>query len=165
MAEIDFSGWNMRQDEGYPFAQAVTDLSAKFPHYAPIIHAYDIDWEDSITGIIPQTVDIVRRLKQSGYRLVGLTNWNMDKFTLVKHKYDFFNLFEQIIVSGAVKLVKPDPAIYNLLLQQVSLTAADCLMIDNSSDNVQASRKLGFLTIHFTSPEQLEAELLRLNVL
>jgi 2-haloacid dehalogenase len=165
MAEIGFSAWNLRQDEGYPFAQAVTDLSARFPHYAPIIHAYDIHWEDSITGIIPQTVDLVRRLKQVGYRLVGLTNWNMDKFTLVRHKYDFFNLFEQIIVSGEVKLIKPDPAIYNLLLQQIGLTSADCLMIDDSADNVEASRKMGFLTIHFASPEQLAAELLRLNVL
>jgi 2-haloacid dehalogenase len=165
MDEIGFSEWNLRQDEGYPFAQAVTDLSEKFPQYAHIIRAYDVEWEDSITGIIPATVDLLYKLKDSGYSLYGLTNWNYDKFSLVRHKFGFFNVFDEIIVSGQVKLKKPDPAIYNLLLQKIHCLPQDCLMVDDSPTNVEASRKMGFVSIHFTSPEQLESELKRLNVL
>ncbi len=165
MDEIGFSEWNLQQDEGYPFAQAVTDLSEKFPQYAHIIRAYDVEWEDSITGIIPATVDLLYKLKDSGYSLYGLTNWNYDKFSLVRHKFGFFNVFNEIIVSGQVKLKKPDPAIYNLLLQKIHCSPQDCLMVDDSPTNVEASRKMGFVSIHFTSPEQLESELKRLNVL
>ncbi len=122
-------------------------------------------WEDSITGIIPGTVDLLHKLKDSGYPLYGLTNWNYDKFSLVRHKFGFFKLFDEIIVSGQVKLKKPDPAIYNLLLQKIHCSPQECLMVDDSPTNVEASRKMGFVSIHFTSPEQLESELKRLNVL
>jgi 2-haloacid dehalogenase len=165
MVEIGFSEWNLRQDEGYPFEQAVTDLSARFPQYAHIIRAYDVDWEKSITGIVPETVALLRQLKAAGYRVVGLTNWNHAKFTLVRHKFEFFNLFEDIIVSGEVKLIKPDPAIYRLLLERIKLPAEACLMIDDSAGNVEASRQMGFKAIHFISPELLEGELHRLEVL
>jgi 2-haloacid dehalogenase len=165
MAEIGFHEWNLKQDEGYPFSQAVIDLSARFPQYAQIINAYDADWEDSITGIIPETVNLLHSLKMAGYHLYGLTNWNYDKFSLVRHKYEFFNLFEKIIVSGEVKLVKPDPAIYNLLLHKIHLTPQECLIVDDSATNVEASRKMGFPAIHFTTAAQLEAELRRLSVL
>jgi 2-haloacid dehalogenase len=165
MTEIGFSEWNLRQDEGYPFDQAVADLSAEFPQYAQIIRAYDVEWEKSITGIIPETVTLLRRLKSVGYRLIGLTNWNHAKFTLVRHKFEFFSLFEEIVVSGEVKLVKPDPAIYELTLNKIGLRAEECLMIDDSKVNVEASRELGFTAIHFTSAVELEAELKKQNVL
>ncbi len=54
---------NLSQDKGYPFAQAVKDLSKQFPHYAHLIQAYDEEWEESITGIIPGTVEILKELK------------------------------------------------------------------------------------------------------
>ena len=165
MAEIGFSEWNLKQDEGFPFAQAVTELSAQFPQYAHIIRAYDVLWEDSITGIIPQTVELLHKLKAAGYPLYGLTNWNSEKFSLVRHKYDFFKLFDEIVVSGEVKLIKPDPAIYRLLLQKINLSPDACLIIDDSATNVEESRKMGFVGLHFTSSEQLESELRRLNVL
>ena len=165
MVEVGFSAWNLRQDEGYSFDQAVMDLSAQFPQYAHIIRAYDVEWEASITGIIPETVDLVRRLKVAGYHLYGLTNWNHAKFNLVRHKYEFFNLFEEIIVSGEVKLIKPDPAIYKLLLDKVHLTPPDCLMIDDSASNIDACREMGFVCLHFTSAGKLETDLHSLEVL
>jgi 2-haloacid dehalogenase len=165
MVEIGFMEWNLRQDEGYPFEQAVVDLSAQFPQYAHIIKAYDTEWEQSITGIVPETVDLLRRLKAAGNHLYGLTNWNHAKFTLVRHKFEFFSLFEEIVISGEVKLAKPDPAIYRLLLGKIGLSAQDCLMVDDTVRNVEASRKLGFETIHYLSPDQLEAEFKRLGVL
>lgn len=165
MAEINFSAWNLKQDEGYPFGQAVDDLSTQFPQYAHIIRAYDVYWEESITGTIPGTVDLLHRLKAVGYPLYGLTNWSYEKFSLVRHKFGFFNLFDDIVVSGEVKLIKPDPAIYRLLLKRIDRRAEECLMIDDYATNVEASRKLGFVSYQFTSPENLESELHRLKVL
>ncbi len=165
MQEIGFSEWNRQQDAGYPFKQAVIDLSTRFPQYARIIQAYDVDWEESITGIVPGTVELVRKLKEKGFPLYGLTNWNLDKFSLVRRKYDFLDLFDEIIVSGEIRMAKPDPEIYHFLLDRIHRLPGECLMIDDSLANIETARKIGFPTIHFSSAERLEKELLNLNIL
>jgi 2-haloacid dehalogenase len=165
LAEIDFSGWNLAQDKGYPFAQAVTDLSAKFPQYANLIRAYDVDWEQSITGVIPETVKLIYRLKTAGYLLYGLTNWSSEKFTLVRHKYEVFDIFEEILVSGEVKLIKPDPAIFRLLLGKIGRQPDECLLVDDSMKNIETANKMGFVTHHFSSPAQLELALYSMHIL
>jgi 2-haloacid dehalogenase len=164
LAEIGFTAWNLSQDKGYPFAQAVTDLSAQFPQYAHLIRAYDVEWEESITGIVPETVEILHKLKSAGGRLYGLTNWSAEKFSIVRHKYPVFDLFEDIVVSGEVKLIKPDPAIFQFLLQKIQRKPEECLLVDDSIKNVEAAQKLGFSTIHFTSPAQLEHELHQVGI-
>jgi 2-haloacid dehalogenase len=165
LAEINFDDWNLSQDKGYPFRKAVSELSAQFPQYAPLIHAYDAEWEKSITGIIPETVEILFRLKAAGYRLYGLTNWSAEKFAIVRHKYTFFKLFEDIIVSGEVKLIKPDPAIFSLMLQKIHLKPEECLLVDDSVKNTETAQMMGFATHHFTSSARLEVELRQRGIL
>jgi 2-haloacid dehalogenase len=165
LTEINFTAWNLSQDKGVPFAKGVMQLSAQFPQYAHLIRAYDEDWEESITGLIPETVEILQKLKMAGYRLYGLTNWSAEKFSLIKEKYEAFNLFEDIVVSGEVSLVKPDPAIFHLLLQKIHRQPDECLLIDDSLENIEAAQKMGFVTHHFTSPAGLEAELQQSDIL
>jgi HAD superfamily hydrolase (TIGR01509 family) len=165
LIEIDFHNWNLSQDKGYPFALAVTDLSTQFPQYAHLIQAYDREWETSITGIVPGSVETLYKLKSAGYRLYGLTNWSAEKFSIVRRKYHFFDLFEDIIVSGEVSLVKPDPAIYQLLLHKIYLKSFECLMVDDSLDNINMARRLGFLIHHFTSSDNLELYLRKSGIL
>ena len=164
LTEINFSAWNLEQDKGYPFKQAVVELSAQFPQYAHLIQAYDEEWEESITGTIPGTVALLHRLKAAGYLLYGLTNWSVEKFSIVRHKYAFFDLFDDIIVSGEVKLAKPDPAIFQLLLRKINRLPQDCLLIDDSPKNIEVAREMGFVSVLFATPENLETELFRLNV-
>jgi 2-haloacid dehalogenase len=165
LVEINFNEWNLSQDKGYPFAQAVAELSSKFPQYAHLIRAYDLEWEESIMGLIPETIEILHKLKAAGYQLYGLTNWSAEKFSIVRHKYAFFELFEDILVSGEVKLVKPDPAIFMLLLQKIHRHPEECLLVDDSPQNVETAQRMGLCAIHFTSPSQVEFELDQMGVL
>ncbi|MGA2491000.1 MAG: HAD family phosphatase [Anaerolineales bacterium] len=165
LAEVNFSAWNLSQDKGDPFVQAVQELSAQFPQYAHLIHAYDEEWEQSITGIIPETAEILYKLKAVGCRLYGLTNWSAEKFSIVRHKYKVFDLFEDIMVSGEVKLIKPDPAIFHLFLQKIQCQPEECLLVDDSPQNIATARKLGFATHHFASPALLEMDLQQLGIL
>ncbi len=165
LEEIDFAGWNYQQDAGRPFKQGVAELSAQFPQYAQLIRAYDEEWKESITGLIPGTVELLHKLKEAGYLLYGLTNWNDEKFSLVQHKFPVFNLFDDILVSGAVKLAKPDPAIFQLMLKRINRPPQECLLIDDSMKNIETASRLGFSAIHFTSPAQLEAQLRQLGIL
>jgi 2-haloacid dehalogenase len=165
LADIGFMEWNLQQDKGRPFAVAVAELSAQFPHYADLIRAYDERWEESIAGPIQPTVDILYALKQAGYRLYGLSNWSVETFRRTRNKYAFFDWFEDIVVSGEVRLVKPDPRIYRLTLDRIGRTAQECLFIDDSEANVAVADRLGFKSIRYESPGQLKVELQRLGVL
>ena len=165
LSEINFAEWNMMQDKGRPFAEAVAELSARFPQYAELIRAYPEHWEESITGPIQGAVAILRQLKEAGNRLYALSNWSSETFPIAYKKYDFFRLFDEIILSGAVKMVKPDPKIFELALRKIGRPAPECLLIDDSLANILAAKQMGFVTIHFQSPEQLASDLQKLGCL
>jgi len=165
LAEINFSSWNAEQDRGRPFIEGVAELSSQFPQYADLIRAYYDYFEDTIIGPITGTVEILYKLKQAGYPLYGLSNWSAETYPRVRHQYDFFNLFDRIILSGNVNLIKPDPAIFNLTLKRINRRAGECLLIDDSEVNINTAKRLGFATIHFKSPQQLQTELHQLNLL
>lgn len=165
LAEIDFSKWNVQQDKGRPFAEGIAELSAQFPHHAPLIQAYFDRWDDSISGPINGTVEILRTLKQKGYPLYGLSNWSAETFPRVRKEFSFLELFDDIVISGVVKLNKPDPTIFELLLTKIGHPASQCLLIDDTGANIETANKLGIATIQFTSPEQLITELQKLNLL
>jgi 2-haloacid dehalogenase len=165
MDEIGFAEWHVEQDRGRPFAEAIAERSAKFPHYAHILADYDTRYEEGVGGPISGTVEILRRLKQAGYPLYGLSNYPTKKFPLARLKYEFFDWFDDILISGEVGLVKPDPAIFHLLLTRIGHAADECIFIDDSGANVTAARELGLTAIQFQSPEQLEQELQKLEIL
>lgn len=163
--EIGFAEWNLEQDKGRAFAVAVASHSEKFPHHAEMIRAYDERWLESVGGEIAETVEILRALKRAGYPLFGLSNWSAEKFALVRAEYEFFDLFDAIVLSGEEKIAKPDARIFEILMEQIDYRAEECLFIDDSATNIAAARALGFQTIQFESPEQLAAELRALGVL
>ena len=164
LKEINFAEWNAQQDKGHPFTQAVVEHSTKFPQHAKLIHAYHERWEDSIVGPIEGTVQVLQKLKQRGYPLYGLSNWSAETFPLIRNKYKFFDLFDYILISGEVKMIKPEPGIFDLLLNRIGFQACDCVFIDDSEANIKVAIKLGFDTIRFHSPTQLMSELAQRNI-
>ena len=159
LQEIRFHEWNAHQDAGRPFKEGIALLSEQYPHYADLIQAYDTYWEDSITDVYHGTVEIVRRLKREGWPIYLLSNFSAEKFPLMQKRYDFLDLFDDMIISGEHNLIKPDPAIFQLTLERIGRKAGECLFVDDSLPNIEVARKMGFHTIHFQSPEQLERDL------
>lgn len=164
LTEVNFSDWNLQQDKGRPFADGIAVLSGQFPNYSHLLQAYFDHWTDSVGGPITGTVEIMKRLKKAGYELYGLSNWSAETFPLMRDKHDFFNLFDDIVLSGEVGHVKPDPEIYQIMLERIGRPAHECLLIDDSLANIQQAQKMGFAVIHFQSAEQLEASLRELNI-
>lgn len=165
LKEIKFAEWNAQQDKGRPFEEGIAILSKEHPHRVELIKAYHDHWQDSIGDAIPGSVELLKRLKNDGWRLYGLSNWSAETFPFALSKYDFFHLFDDMVISGRVGLVKPDPAIYNLLLDKIGKPAGECLFIDDSLANIEQAKQMGFVTIHFTSPSQLEDELIQKGIL
>jgi len=164
LEEIHFMDWNLQQDAGRPFAEAVEVHCQQYPQHCDLIRAYHKRWKESISGPLQPVVEILSKLKESGYPLVGLSNWADETFQQVRHQYEFMDWFDDIIISGAVKLVKPDPRIFELLLDRIQRPAEACVLIDDSRANIEVAQQLGMQTIHFQSAEQLAAELGDLGV-
>jgi len=163
--EVGFYAWNAEQDKGRSFAEGVALLSAKFPHRTNLIEAYAENWIDSIDGEITGTVEILHRLRAKNYPLYGLSNWSAETFPLVRDEFSFLGEFDDVVLSGEVKMAKPEPEIFELLLKRIVYSAEECFFIDDSQANIDVARILGFQTHHFKSPEILEEALKVLGVL
>lgn len=92
---------------------------------------------------------IARTLKAAGYPLFALSNWSAETFPIAIKRYDFLKIFDAILISGDVHLVKPDPRIFELMLQRIGRPAPECLLIDDSVQNIATASAMGFATVRF----------------
>jgi len=165
IANVCNHDWNVEQDRGRSFADAVIEATARFPEHAEAIAAYDLRWHETVLGPIDGTVAILAELKARGTPLYAITNFNQDKFKETLERFAFLGAFRDIVVSGDERVIKPDPAIYRLLLQRNGLKAGDCVFIDDSLKNVTGAQAVGMKAIHFTTPEALRAALAGMGLL
>jgi len=165
LEEVKFMEWNLLQDKGRPFAEGVASLSKEFPHYAHLIQAFHDHWVESLGDSIDGTIEIMKELKQAGYPLYGLSNWSAETFPYARQKHNFFDLFDDMVISGEVGHVKPHPEIFQILLDRIGRHAEECLFIDDSLANIEQAQNMGFATVHFQSPEQLKDALHTLEII
>jgi 2-haloacid dehalogenase len=165
LSEVCTPEWNERQDAGRSWEEAIAEASARHPHHAPFIRAYRERWEEMLGGAIQESVRVLEEVRGAGKRLYALTNWSHATFPYALARYDFLGWFEDIVVSGREKLIKPDPAIFQLLLARAGVAAGRTVFIDDAQRNVQGAARLGFHTIHFRDPHQLRRELIEMGVL
>lgn len=165
LREVNFADWNLQLDKGRPFVEGVAVLSQQFPHYSHLIQAFNDRWIDSVGEPVAGTVNILRRLKRAGYPVYGLSNWSAETFPHARRKHDFFDLLDDMVISGEVGHVKPEPEIYQIMLDKIGRPARECLFIDDSLANIHQAQDMGFAVVHFQSAEQLESALQGLNIL
>jgi 2-haloacid dehalogenase len=165
IANVCNSDWNLEQDRGRSFAEAVREATARFPEHADAIAAYDLRWHETVPGPIDGTVGILEELRRRGTPLYAITNFNQDKFRETVERFAFLRTFRDIVVSGDERLLKPDPAIYRVLLERNGIDAAACVFIDDSEKNVRGAEAVGMKAIHFTTPQALRADLAGMGLL
>ena len=164
LTHICSNTWNLMQDAGRSFADGVAELSTRYPEHADLIAAYDTRWLETVNGTIEQSVTLLERLKAQNTPVYAITNYSREKFAITRQQFDFPQLFDGVVVSGEVRLLKPDPAIYLRLLNDYQLQAEDCVFIDDSPVNVTGAQRVGMHAIHFQTPQQLEDELTSLGL-
>ncbi|MFA7276345.1 MAG: HAD family phosphatase [Pseudobdellovibrionaceae bacterium] len=171
-AKIDFflnevcpESWNHTLDLGRDYREALDERIGLYPEHRAWIEAYWHRWLEMFSGPVHESVDILMFLKKQKTPLYALSNWNDVKFQVALEEFPFLRLFDGRIVSGEVKLAKPDPAIYQLLLEKYELIPEETLFIDDRSVNVEAACRLGIAAVQFISPSQLERDLIRYGVI
>ncbi len=156
--------WHGELDAGKPFAQGVRERVALFPDYASLIEAWDKRWTEMIAGPIEGSVAIMQALKAAKIPILGITNYNREKFDGERQYFAFYNWFDDIVVSGDVGLLKPDPRIYQLLIARNKLNPSRAIFIDDRLENVQAAEAVGLQGHHFQGAESLRFALKALGL-
>jgi 2-haloacid dehalogenase len=157
--------WNHAQDAGRSFEEATELLVPQFPKYEAAIRAYFPRWSEMIGGYYQDVVKIQQSLIQNpAYRVVALTNWSAETFPWALDNFSFLHDFEGILVSGEDKLAKPDPAIYQLLLDRYDIDPARAIFIDDSPTNIASAWKMGIAGHRHTNAERLKAFLEKMNI-
>ncbi|MEX0300420.1 MAG: HAD family hydrolase [Kordiimonas sp.] len=166
LATVTTADWNLAQDEGRTFKEAVALLTAEYPEHADMIALYDTHWVETVGGTIDESVRLLEQLKANGMPVYGLTNFSACKWPIFCETYEFTKLFDDVVVSGFEKLIKPDPRIYELAIERFGIEPANTLFIDDRLENAQGAQAVGMKGHHFTDAtilaEHLKATSLRL---
>ena len=165
LAEIAPPWWNLEIDAGKTFDQAVAERVAVHPEHAELIALWRDGWETMLREEIAGSVEILSELRKKGHGLHALTNWSAETFPVARRRFEFLKWFENIVVSGEVRLAKPDPRIFALAIKRCRLDPARTVFIDDSLRNVEAGRNAGLHPLHFRNPDQLRADLNKLGLL
>jgi len=159
LATVCTPAWNAEQDRGRPFAEGVAELVERHPAQAAAIAAYHQRWAEMLGGEIPGSVEVLAELRAAGVPVYALTNWSAETFGIARERFEFLEWFDGVLVSGEERMIKPDPAIFRLLLDRFGLDSEATFYVDDSEPNVEAAGRLGFDTVRFTGPEQLRRDL------
>ena len=158
--DVDLWGWHDKLDSGRPFDEAAAELSEKFPDYAAYISAWGRLFGDTITDPVPGMHEIVEALEERGVPLFAITNFSADFWPAFRKREDaFFRRLRDVVVSGEVRLLKPDPAIYYLALDRFGLKPAEALFVDDRKINVEGAEAVGMRGHLFTDAEGLRSRL------
>lgn len=151
--------WRLRIDAGESQDACIAEQQARYPEYRQALALYRDRWRDMLTGEMPGMRDIIVELREKGHEIYGLTNWSMETFPQAREHFGILQMIDRYVVSGAEHLVKPDPRLFQVLLDRYGLRAEDCTFVDDNPVNVEAARRMGMRGIVFTSAEKLRKEL------
>ncbi|MEO1048935.1 MAG: HAD family phosphatase [Pseudomonadota bacterium] len=159
LANVVTEEWHFEHDRGRSLAEMVPERIAMFPDYEHHIRAYAARFNETVPGPVDGTHDIVRRLHEKGVALYCLTNFGVEFWDGFRPEHPIFDLFDDIIVSGAEKVTKPDARIYEITEQRTGRAGDALFFTDDNAANIEAARARGWDAHLFTDAAALESQL------
>ncbi|MBP5677780.1 MAG: HAD family phosphatase [Bacteroidales bacterium] len=159
MRHVIDNEWRLRIDAGENMNTCIAELQCKHPDYKDAIELYRDCWREMLTGEVPGMRELLGQLSTANYQLYGLTNWSMETFPEARERFGILQKIDRYVVSGAEGYVKPDPRLFNILLDRYQLQAEECIFVDDNPDNVAAACSIGLHGILFTDAETLRKKL------
>jgi 2-haloacid dehalogenase len=165
LANVCTHEWNRCQDAGRSFAEGARLLKLQYPDKAELIDAYGTRFDEMMTGPIAGAVEILAELRDRDTPLYVLSNFSAETFPPTLERFDFLRWFRGMVISGEVGVIKPDPRIYEIMLVRFAIDPHQAVYIDDVAVNAEAARRFGIHGIHFTTPDAMREELVRLTLL
>lgn len=164
LAEICSPTWNAEQDRGRSWEDAEAELIALHPTKIDLIRAFRGNWHSMVPYAYEDSVALFRDLIAKGVDVTMLTNWAADTFDEAQPMFPFLKESRGVTVSGRVKLIKPDQAIFDHHAKTFGLDPASTVFIDDSFRNIEGARAAGWQALHFQDAETLARDLRDLGV-
>lgn len=151
--------WHFQHDAGRPLSDMLPERKAEFPDHAPLIDAYAARFNETIPGPMPGSLELVERLAAAGVPLFAITNFGHEFWEGFRPTQPIFDHFQDIVVSGTEKMMKPDPAIYRLAIERFGIDPAGAIFIDDVAKNVAGAESVGIAGHRFVDAPTLERDL------
>ncbi len=151
--------WNAQQDRGRLIKDAEYELIKKFPQHSKEIKMYYANHRNMIKKTFQDSIELLLDLKSKNILCYVLSNWSAETFVGMKDDYPFLNKFDAFLLSGEVKLIKPEIAIYELAISRFNLIPEETVFVDDKKENIEAAKKLNFITVHLTDPNKIKIAL------
>ena len=151
--------WNAQHDNGKPIAEGTAELIAQYPEWEKEIRMYYDEFMMMMGGQKPGMEELVKELKDKGFRVFGLSNWSVETFALVRPVYPVLDLMEDMVISGVERVMKPDHRIFELALKRFGIEASETVFVDDNPKNVQAACEMGIKGLLFQSKDLLVSKI------
>jgi putative hydrolase of the HAD superfamily len=126
--------------------------------HRPEMHRFSEIYFDALEPNQPM-IELMRELKEQGLRMALLTNNVREWEPLWRSMVPIDELFDLVVDSAFVSCRKPEPRIYEIVLERLAVPAEECLFIDDVEVNCEAARELGMTAVHFRDNEQAIGEI------
>jgi len=128
-------------------------LSINYQTFVPIWN--EIFFQSAKNRIVFNIANIL----SGGYKVVLLSNINTLHFEYVKKHFPIFGIFSRVFASCEMGLIKPDPAIYRKVLDDLDLAPGESFYTDDRKELVASARKLGIKAAVFSGSKELKKDL------
>lgn len=170
------------------FQKTVPDFETKLPEFQAICTRSDYgtlskaDFYKEVSALVGVSVDkmekgveaeivinttlvnYVKELRQKGYRVACLSNGTHEWTLAVINNHGLAHLFDEVILSGDLGIVKPSPEIYNHVLEKLHVVASEAIFVDDRKVNIDAAESYGIHSLVFSDTETFMSEFEQLVV-
>ena len=162
---VDLEAMNRRVDLGEEIAEVVAECASAHPEFAEDILLWHRNWLDMLQPDIPGTALVLRALRNRGVPVFALSNFGVSTLALADRHYPVLTEFDRRFVSGHLRVMKPDPAIYAHVEADTGIAPERLFFIDDRLENIAAAARRGWQTHHFEGPRGLAVRLVREELL
>lgn len=164
-ASVDLDAMNARVDMGEGFRDLIYATADAHPEFRDEVRMWHDHWIEMATPVIDRSVTMLRALRAKGMPVFTLTNFGVESFDYAQREIPFLTEFDRFYVSGRLKMMKPDPAIYAHVAADSGVAGEHLFFTDDRPDNITAAQAAGWQTHLFDGPEGLAEALVSRGLL
>lgn len=108
-----------------------------------------------------ELVDYIYELKKDYITALLSNAWSRARVD-IEPRYQFLDAFDFSVFSAEINMAKPDPRIYEWVLDQIKVKPEEAIFVDDFEENIKAANQLGIHGILFKSTELVKADIQKL---
>ena len=152
-AAIDLHGINDEVDRGGNFRDVIYAAADANPDWHAEVLMWHDRWIEMAAPAIDHSVRLLRALRQAGVPVFALTNFGIQTFEVAEPVYPFLGEFDRRYISGHMRTIKPDQAIYQMVEDDCGIAPGGLLFADDRIDNINVAAARGWQTHLFENPQ------------